>query len=342
MVFSFNQVLPVFMNNAEISLSYRKPQLASFSPEIEESRQTHQSYSTLYPKHGWYSTFPIFKTTAQVHQYRLWQRKNLSYHCMLLLLATIAIPSYTARLSWYLFGAHNQNPWGLVGQLIIIPSIITILAHLFASYFWKKYPRKSKSTQQTRKIWFIKWSEWLMSEGQLEEFILYTTILANAFIFISRVSSGACKGNDGSNLWLSQSCNPVAVCHSFPHDAVLMMFLPTMCLHFIWRGVRFTSAIISYMIGIAALIYAIIAVDKGYIQIFTLLYAFIFPAISYEMERFMRMSFINHMMLAEVYSDNMNRMEGEQMRSIVGNMVSLNKLILWFCSKLITTLSIGS
>ena len=75
------------------------------------------------------------------------------------------------------------------------------------------------------------------------------------------------------------------------------------------------------MIGIAAVIYAIITVDKGYIQMYTLLYAFVFPAISYEMERFMRMSFINHMMLAEVFSDNMNRMEGEQMRSIVGNMV---------------------
>jgi len=161
-----------------------------------------------------------------------------------------------------------------------------------------------------------------MIEGHLEECILYTTVFANVCIFISRVSSGACQGRDNTNIWLSQSCNPEADCHSFPHDAALMMFLPTMCLHFIWRGVRFTSVLIGYMVGISALIYAIIAVDKGYIQIYTLLYSLVFPAISYEMERFMRMSFINHMMLAEVYSDNMSRIEGEQMRAIVGNMVS--------------------
>jgi len=55
-----------------------------------------------------------------------------------------------------------------------------------------------------------------------------------------------------------------------------------------------------------------------------LLYSLVFPAISYEMERFMRMSFINHMIFAEVYSDNVSRIEGEQMRAIVGNMVSKN------------------
>ena len=43
----------------------------------------------------------------------------------------------------------------------------------------------------------------------------------------------------------------------------------------------------------------------------------------------MRMSFINHMMLAEVFSDNMNRMEGEQMRSIVGNMVGTKQVIFY-------------
>jgi hypothetical protein len=79
------------------------------------------------------------------------------------------------------------------------------------------------------------------------------------------------------------------------------------------------------MIGIAALIYAIIAVDKGYIQIYTLLYSFVFPVISYEIERFMRMSFINHMMLAEV-SDNMSKIESEQMRAIVGNMVRIKPI----------------
>jgi hypothetical protein len=84
--------------------------------------------------------------------------------------------------------------------------------------------------------------------------------------------------------------------------------------------------LIGYMIGIVVLIYAIIAVDKGYIQIYTLLYSFIFPAISYEMERFMRTSFINHTMLAEVFSDNMSKIESEQMRAIVGNMVRIKPI----------------
>jgi hypothetical protein len=40
----------------------------------------------------------------------------------------------------------------------------------------------------------------------------------------------------------------------------------------------------------------------------------------------MRMSFINHMMLAEVFSDNMSKIEGEQMRAIVGNMVRIKPI----------------
>jgi len=303
--------------------SYRKPQVASFSPEIEALKTTQQSYSKLYPKHGWYASFPTFSNNIQIDQYRLWQRKNLSYGCILLLLSSIAVPTMVTRFSWYLFGSSQQNPWGLAGQLMSVPSLIIVVVHLCAYSYWKKYPTTSHYAQQHKKKSFLQWCEWFAIEGRLEDCILYATVFANACIFVSRVSSGACPSQDNSNIWLSQSCNPVVECHSFPHDAALILFLPTVCLHFIWRGVRFTSVLIGYMIGIAALIYAIIAVDKGYIQIYTLLYSFVFPAISYEMERFMRMSFINHMMLAEVFSDNMSKIEGEQMRAIVGNMVRI-------------------
>ena len=57
--------------------------------------------------------------------------------------------------------------------------------------------------------------------------------------------------------------------------------------------------------------------------------SFVFPVISYEMERFMCMSFINHMMLAEVFSDNMSRIEGEQMRAIVENMVRIKPFYIY-------------
>ena len=322
------QILP-HKNDSESSVSYRKPQVSSFSPEIEASKKTHQSYSTLYPKHGWYATFPTFSNDIQINQYRLWQRKNISFNCILLLLSTIAVPSIATRFSWYLFGSSQQNPWGLAAQLILIPCILVLAAHLYAYYYWKKYPTITHSTQPPKKRSFLQWYEWFAVDGHLEECILYTAVFANACVFISRVSSGACEGRDNSSIWLSQSCNPEVECHSFPHDVTLMLFLPTMCLHFIWRGVRFTSVLIGYMIGIVVLIYGIIAVDKGYTQIHTLLYSFVFPAISYEMERFMRMSFINHMMLAEVFSDNMSRIEGEQMRAIVGNMVRIKPIYIY-------------
>ena len=325
MAFNINpQILPIFKNGSSEETNC-KPQVASFSPEIEASKESQQSYSKLYPMHGWHSAFPTFSNNIQINQYRLWQRKNLSYCCILLLLSTVAFPSMATRFSWHLFGSFQQNPWNLAGQLLLVPSVLVIVAHLYAHYYWKKYPTTSHYAQQPTKISFLQWCEWFAIEGHLEECILYTAVFANTFIFISRVSSGACQGQDASSIWLSQSCNPVVECHSFPHDALLMLFLPTLCLHFIWRGVRFTSVLIAYLIGIAALIYAIIAVDKGYIQIYTLLYSFVFPVISYEMERFMRMSFINHMMLAEV-SDNMSKIESEQMRAIVGNMVRIKPI----------------
>ena len=79
---------------------------------------------------------------------------------------------------------------------------------------------------------------------------------------------------------------------------------------------------IAYFISFLAIIYAIISVD-GYVQIYTLLYFLVFPTISVEMERFMRMSFINHMVLKEVFIADQKRMETEQMRSIIGNMVTI-------------------
>ena len=212
----------------------------ALSPEIEFTIASPESYLKVFPLEGWKSTFPKFSNHAQKHEYRLWQRQNLPYGCILFLLIVIASPNVISRFSWHLFGSKEENYWAVAAKLVLFPIVLILVLHLLAYYYWQKYSRQSKYQllNSTNKS-LIDWCKWLTKQGRLEEFLLFGSLAANTCIFIARVLSGACPGNIGSNIWLSQSCNPVANCHSFPHEAAFMMFLPTMCLHLFGGGLHF-------------------------------------------------------------------------------------------------------
>jgi hypothetical protein len=85
-----------------------------------------------------------------------------------------------------------------------------------------------------------------VGKGHIEENIMVAATIANASIFLGRVTADACP--DNVTLWASQACNPVAKCHSFPNDAALLLFLPTTILQFTTRGISFSYVIIAYLI----------------------------------------------------------------------------------------------
>ena len=296
----------------------------------EKQKQTpkpDENYSDTIQGIGLHNSFPKFLSKSRFEEYRRWQRDDLSFSSMIALLLFLGVPNMFTRYNWQFFGTTDQNYWAFAAQLLLFPLNLMLLLHLTAYYYWKKFPRDMENVSYMEK-WIMSQvltvSDFLMTKGRFEEFLIFVVTVVNILIFISRVVAGACPAEREKSIWLSQSCNPEASCGSFPQDAMLMLFMPPMILHLVWRGVRFSSVILAYFAGMVATFYAIYTVEGGVLQIYTLIYSFGFVIMSYEIERFMRISFVNHVSLLAEQSDRIDRIEAMQMRSILGNMVFIH------------------
>ena len=125
--------------------------------------------------------------------------------------------------------------------------------------------------------------------------MLYVTAICNISVFLARITYGDCPQGVATSIWESQQCNPVAMCHSFPHDSVLMIYVPPVVMQAVFRGISLEAAIITYCFSGMAIAYAIYLVDGGQ-QMYTLLYLTTFVAMSYCHERWMRIWFIRTML----------------------------------------------
>ena len=286
-----------------------------------------KDYSNTIQGIGLNKYFPNFLNKNQFEEYRRWQREDLSYRSMVGLILVLGIPNMFTRYNWQFFGTSDQNYFAFAAQLILFPINLMLCVHLTAYYYWKKLPRDGENVSCMNK-WVLSQvltvSDFLMTKGRCEEALLFLVTLVDILIFISRVFAGPCPRERENSIWLSQSCNPVANCSSFPQDAMLMLFMPPMILHSVWRGVQFLSVVSAYFAGMLTLVYAICTVEGGYLQMYTILYSFSFVIIAYEMERFMRISFLNNVSLLAEQNDRINRLEAKQMRAILGNMVFIH------------------
>ena len=142
--------------------------------------------------------------------------------------------------------------------------------------------------------------------GKIEDFIAVGGIVVIGMYLIARVHAGQCA--ESTNIWESQTCNPVADSGSIPHDEVLLLYAIPIACQSILRGISVRALIISWALVLSFVVYSIMEV-KGWLEIWTVLYSILFINISCETERFNRVMFIQSKALAH---DTDRRLESEK------------------------------
>lgn len=128
--------------------------------------------------------------------------------------------------------------------------------------------------------------------GRIEDVIGILGTLVHGIYLLARVYSGVCE--EGTSMFKSQYCNPVAASNSIPHDQVLLLYsIPIVC-QCLFRGISVEAIVTSWIATIFFVLFALIEV-RGWLQIWTLLYSIIFMNISYEMERSYRVLYVQRM-----------------------------------------------
>ena len=142
--------------------------------------------------------------------------------------------------------------------------------------------------------------------GKIEDFIGIGSIVVVGTSLIARVHAGQCA--ELTNIWESQTCNPVADSGSIPHDEVLLLYAIPIACQSILRGISVRALMISWALALFFVVYSIVEV-KGWLQSWTILYSILFINISCETERFNRVMFIQSKALAH---DTDRRLKSEK------------------------------
>ena len=106
---------------------------------------------------------------------------------------------------------------------------------------------------------------------------------SSGFYLLARVTAGQCLDSD--DIWKSQSCNPVALARSFPHDQVIICYLLPILIQLTVKGAKIEMAVLQWLIASTFVSICLVVVD-GWLQIWTLIYSIFFLHISFEIEQF--------------------------------------------------------
>jgi signal transduction histidine kinase len=129
-------------------------------------------------------------------------------------------------------------------------------------------------------------SSFLFSEAL--DVIAFLSAIGFGLLLIGRIVNGQCPPN--TTMWTSQNCNNVAVRNSVPIDNMFACYLCPVIAQLLLRGVRFKTIILTWIIGVAFVIAAVIFVNGEY-HVYTVLISLFFLYIPFEIERFMRIAF---------------------------------------------------
>jgi signal transduction histidine kinase len=176
-----------------------------------------------------------------------------------------------------------------------------------------------------------RWVELSNSNYHLPDLAAVLASVTHALELIGRVRNGQCP--EGTSLWDSQGCNPVADAHSVPHDSVIVLFLVPILILTYFKGCTIQAAAVGSVIGLVGTSVAL-WMTGGYLQLYTALYGGIFALVTFEAERTKRVSFLltrsvrikqeslHKEQLAAVTSMNKAMLveaEMKQLRALMGN-----------------------
>ena len=168
---------------------------------------------------------------------------------------------------------------------LIVTSIfyfIYVIAHMIVCYSTKikRYHQMYEISERCLIFWF---------GGRIVDVIGILATITMGLYLLARVNAGQCPSM--TNIWLSQSCNPVAISGSIPHDGVILLYSIPISVQIAFRGISFEALIFIWLLVNFFLIFAFVQVD-GWLQIWTIIYSLFFMNISFEVERLMRVAFV--------------------------------------------------
>ena len=238
--------------------------------------------------------FPIFTNQLLFNEYSKGKKSQFDIMSVPAVVAIFYMAAVT-RLSYYYLMISSGHLFFVALAFMITANIIFsifVISHMLI-YFTKDVNRTRSSYLCARAI--ISRSFF----GRIEDVIAVTLALATGMYLMARVYTGQCQDMD--NIWKSQTCNPVADAHSIPHDQVILMYTIPIVTQIVLRGVSIYALALSFMCAVIYVTLALLHV-QGWAELWTLLYSPIFMNISFEIERSMRVSFIQNKLLVTATS----------------------------------------
>lgn len=125
----------------------------------------------------------------------------------------------------------------------------------------------------------------------MEKIVPITLSMSTGLYLYARVRAGQCE--DISDIWITQSCNPFADSLSIPHDQTILCYLTPLLSQLLIKGAPFHVILLGWLISVSFISASLIHV-KGWPELWTLLYSLFFLYLITEIERLMRISFLQN------------------------------------------------
>ena len=125
--------------------------------------------------------------------------------------------------------------------------------------------------------------------GRIVDVLSILGTLTIGLYLIARVDAGQCESI--TNIWHSQTCNPVAGLRSIPLDTVLLLYSFPISAQIAFRGISMEALSISWLGVVFCVLYSVVQV-QGWLELWTIWYTLFFINISFEIERLMRVTFV--------------------------------------------------
>lgn len=226
------------------------------------------------------NVFPLFKDDSDLLNYK---RLKLGQHVLLLVVPVLFLYLFVFITRSNLQKFADFGPYftaavsfGIIGLIICITYAVSMLLRHFCD------------EEHSETVYFIAATRVLNSQYKqyLDEFFLIIVTLFMGFTLYARVRVGTCPDTD---VWNSQGCNPYA--NGTPTDAVLLCYISPILVQLLFKGIRITTIILSWAVSTIFIIISIVHVN-AYTEIWTILYSLFFLFIMSEIERIMRVSYL--------------------------------------------------
>lgn len=199
------------------------------------------------------------------------------------LLGLLQISMFGTRAA--LYSAFNISIYFTV-FLAVTDASILILTVIVATMLCERYHLQTALIERIT-------SSWIFREA-FDAFTVLVVVAMGIYLY-ARVENGQCVSE--TNIWFSQECNPVASAGSIPADTVLVSYCLPILAQLLFKGIRFRTVAICWAIATAFVTGAVISI-RGWLQMYSILYSFFFLYISFEIERFMRVAYVQTLSVA--------------------------------------------